>query len=181
MILDIESQIYGFLGGVLLGFLLGLLYDMLRPLKLSLVYYLQECLDFLYCFFLLLVLIYFAPSLSYGYLRISLVLSYALGFFLYFRLLSPLVRFLSQLWTRGTNWLIGLISRPFRVISMKCTAKWDKYFIQMKKTIKKTFSFPPLWFKIIKIPKKMGGCTHEATKDEGGLKHDEEHQAWRSH
>ena len=141
MIASVEAQLFAFGGGFLVGLSLGLLYDLLRPLRLRGPRWLAAFLDLLYWVLAALTALIAAPLLGTGRVRIYLLIAYALGAVCYFFLFSRATRCLCAL----LEWLLcqvfSTFSRPFRWFFTIYTAALSLFFTKLKIYMKKTFLF----------------------------------------
>lgn len=135
------QQAVVFAGAAVLGLGLGLLYDLLRLLRLgrgSRVW--AAVWDLLFwCAVGTSALLYAAAT--GGEVQVYALCAQALGALAYFLLLSPAVRWAEDWLERGGRWIWGLLVRPLRFFGAQAKKLWIFF--------KKLFSFWKRWFTII--------------------------------
>lgn len=118
----ISEQLLAFGEAVLLGLLGGLVYDLLRAVRIrkkkDLV--LTHQLDGLYALFLLLGLLWFALKIGKGELRLYMIGGIAIGAVLYFCGLSQLLRPLWDFWVDAAACLLHILWLPFHFFGILC-------------------------------------------------------------
>ena len=141
MSVSTTGQLLAFLGAFLIGISLGLLYDLLRPLRLRGPRWLEPILDLLYWIAVTLAVLMAAPLLDTGRVRIYLLIAHTLGAVCYFFLFSWVMRRLAALLERLLLRMFSTILRPFRRFFAIYTAALSLFFTKLKVYIKKTFFF----------------------------------------
>ena len=174
------NQAFCLLGAILVGLALGLLYDLIRPFRLRSSTLIGSIWDLFYWFLVTLVVFFCAPILGRGYVRIFLLLANGLGIFLYFKILSGPIRFLSMLLDRVLTRIAHLILWPFRRIETFLSAQMVKISILVKKTLKNIFSFPLKWFKMRKMLKRSTSVPGQSPDGEEGAPHAQNKKGWSS-
>ena len=132
-----------------LGTGVGLFYDLLRRLRLSLPWQgLQGALDLLFWLGACGTLFFCGIVLGDGHIRLYMALCLAAGAAVYFLLWSPLAR----RGLDGAAWCLGRVARllwaPFRRVFRVLAAPFIKIFRRVQKRGKKRFPFSRLWSKI---------------------------------
>ena len=108
MTISPEAQAAALGGALVLGFALGLFYDLLRPFRVKRCPLWKELLlDIFFWLVATLAVLCYAPLVENGVIRLYLLLGHLLGFFFYFKLLSPPVRALTAFLQRGTHFTPG--------------------------------------------------------------------------
>ncbi len=117
MEIDSLQQLHILLRAVLLGWSLGLLYDLLRALRRRCRWSgLSAALDALYGLMLFLLVFLFALRVGGGELRVFLLAGLAVGLLLFFTLCSAALRPLWDLWVDAALRLLWLLGLPFRFL-----------------------------------------------------------------
>ena len=138
----VSEQLLLFLRSVLLGGVLGLVYDLLRPLRRLGGGLWGGLLDAMYGLTAVSALFFFIMA-GGGELRIFILLGALGGAVLFFCLLSRPMRPLWEFWT-------AIFLKPLR---------WaEKIWDNCKKKCKKLFSFGKKWFTIISTPRARAGA-----------------------
>ena len=139
--IDIGSQLAAFLGAVCLGMALGLVYDLLRALRLWAGGRGISLLDGVYCLVAGVSLFYFTLRFGDGELRLYMLLCTAGGFALFFLLFSALLRPLWDFWRECAAAALAIVLSPavwlLRLLK-KILVRQKKHFLFLKK-----------WFTII--------------------------------
>lgn len=161
-----------------IGFALGLLYDLMRPARRRASPRREFLLDFLFWLTVCAVVFLCAPILSAGYVRIALVLAYAAGALVYFKIFSRPFRALSQVVERCLRAVFDLLSWPFRWISAILTAQWLKLFLHFKKTAKNIFSFSLQWFRIKAMLKRSRSAVEPSSEQKEEAPYDKNQKGW---
>ncbi|HIT56428.1 MAG TPA: spore cortex biosynthesis protein YabQ [Candidatus Galloscillospira stercoripullorum] len=133
---------------VLLGVAVGLLYDVLRILRVRLkLRLLGAALDFLFWLPVTAAFFLFALIMGGGEVRITLLAGHFAGAVLYFRLLSPPVLRLGYALADlgGLFWRIA--TAPVRALGWCCK--------KIKKFLKNSFLYRRKWFRIRLLPEEM--------------------------
>ena len=144
----ISEQMARFLQSILLGGVLGLWYDLLRPLRRLGGRIWGGVLDVLVSTVSVFCVFFFTMA-GDGELRLFVLLGVAGGVVLFFCLLSQPLRPIWDLWFRVFMLPVGIVK---------------KFFEKLWKICKKLFSFWKSWFTIIQ--NTMSGSVHRAGKGE---------------
>ena len=117
MEIDSLQQLHILLRSVLLGWSLGLLYDLLRALRRRCRQpWLRSTLDALYGLMLFLLVFLFTLRVGGGELRVFLLAGLAIGLLLFFALCSALLRPVWDLWVDTVLRFLRLLILPFRLL-----------------------------------------------------------------
>ncbi len=180
MIIPVETQAISFGAAFGLGFLLGLFYDLLRPLRRRAHVVGEGVLDLLYWLLVTCCVFAFVQVLGDGRIHLVTVACHLVGAVLYFRLLSPAVR-------RAFGWVEGALARlfalimwPFRRVFSILSEPLAIFLIKIKKSLKKFFSFLQGWYRIRNVPKGAGFAAKGSTEQEGSMTHAENKKGWSS-
>ncbi len=136
---------------------MGLFYDLLRRLRLSLPWQgLQGALDLLFWLGACGALFFCGIVLGDGRIRLYMALCLAAGAAVYFLLWSPLAR----RGLDGAAWCLGRVGRllwaPFRGLFRVLAAPFIKIFRRVQKRGKKRFPFSRLWSRIYRLIRQGG-------------------------
>ena len=133
--MSLSEQARCFLASLLLGFILSLLYDLLRAVRLrrATKRRFTSALDLLYCAAFALLTFLFALRIGGGELRLYMLAFIALGAYLSFALLSPLLRPLWDFWADCLFAFARLLRAPLLLVK--------KYYGKLHKFAKKLFLF----------------------------------------
>lgn len=153
----VQAQLVSFAQAALLGLLGGCLYDLLRAVRLHRrSRTVTHITDALYTAVMLLMLWMFALRLGGGELRLYMLAAAALGFALYFLLLSPLLLPLWKFWVRAAAEFSAVLWKP---------AAWSMELVKkVEISIKKLFYF---WRKYATIKKYKWDCPYLGENDNG--------------
>ena len=133
--IEIGAQLDALWRSLFLGAAFALLYDGLRALRLRrrTRRALTDLLDALYCLFLAAALLAFTLRIGQGELRLYMLAFIALGAYLSFALLSPLLRPLWDFWADCLFAFARLLRAPLLLVK--------KYYGKLYKVAKKLFLF----------------------------------------
>ena len=133
--IEIGAQLDALWRALFLGAAFALLYDGLRALRLRrrTRRALTDLLDALYCLFLAAALLAFTLRIGQGELRLYMLAFIALGAYLSFALLSPLLRPLWDFWADCLFAFARLLRAPLLLVK--------KYYGKLHKFAKKLFLF----------------------------------------
>jgi len=133
--IEIDAQLDALWRSLFLGAAFALLYDGLRALRLRrrTRRALTDLLDALYCLFLAAALLAFTLRIGQGELRLYMLAFIALGAYLSFALLSPLLRPLWDFWADCLFAFARLLRAPLLLVK--------KYYGKLHKFAKKLFLF----------------------------------------
>lgn len=133
--IEIGAQLDALWRSLFLGAAFALLYDGLRALRLRrrTRRALTDLLDALYCLFLTAALLAFTLRIGQGELRLYMLAFIALGAYLSFALLSPLLRPLWDFWADCLFAFARLLRAPLLLVK--------KYYGKLHKFAKKLFLF----------------------------------------
>ena len=133
--IEIGAQLDALWRSLFLGAAFALLYDGLRALRLRrrTRRALTDLLDALYCLFLAAALLAFTLRIGQGELRLYMLAFIALGAYLSFALLSPLLRPLWDFWADCLFAFARLLRAPLLLVK--------KYYGKLHKFVKKLFLF----------------------------------------
>ena len=133
--IEIGAQLDALWRSLFLGAAFALLYDGLRALRLRrrTRRALTDLLDALYCLFLAVALLAFTLRIGQGELRLYMLAFIALGAYLSFALLSPLLRPLWDFWADCLFAFARLLRAPLLLVK--------KYYGKLHKFAKKLFLF----------------------------------------
>lgn len=172
MTLTLEGQAIAFLGAIVVGLALGLVYDLIRPFRLHAPQWKEWLLDFSFWIIVTLTVFFCAPLLENGQIRIYMLIAYCLGALVYFKLLSKPIRrlclFISRLWQRVCSILLW----PFRKLCSILSAPLSLFRSWLLNSLKKIFSFVARWFRIRKVPKKARSAAQEPSRPKEGQQHE---------
>ena len=155
--LSLARQTQGFLLSLGLGFILGLCYDLVRVVRVSLSGGKRAVavFDILYCLFAGLCIFLFCLGVNEGELRFYLVGGTALGFGIYYFSLGAVIYPFLQRKILSLRALIGkffrFIFKPFRVLFVKIKEKTAKTVKKSKKNTKKVKNKSNFLLKINKV------------------------------
>ena len=135
--IEIGAQLDALWRSLFLGAAFALLYDGLRALRLRrrTRRALTDLLDALYCLFLAAALLAFTLRIGQGELRLYMLAFIALGAYLSFALLSPLLRPLWDFWADCLFAFARLLRAPLLLVK--------KYYGKLHKFAKKLFAPHP--------------------------------------
>jgi len=165
MEISIAQQAYAFAGAILLGFAIGVLYDLLRLFRLRVpVPVLGPVLDLLFWAAVVAALFVYATGATGGQMRIYVLLSVFGGAVVYFVTLSAWILSLGNLVADGAAFLGRLVKLPFRFLFF-CAKK-------IEKNLKNLFLYRRKWFKIEATFEAMENAARfEAAREEEGECH----------
>ncbi|MEG1594423.1 MAG: spore cortex biosynthesis protein YabQ, partial [Oscillibacter sp.] len=131
---NISTQLLQFAQSIILGVSGGLLYDLLRALRLRLPRAIWA-LDALYCLCMGTALFLFTLRRAEGQLRLYVLLGALGGFVLFFGLLSDWLRPLWSFWVDTVAFLLHLLAIPLLLAGTFCVKMWKRgknlfYFAQ---------------------------------------------------
>lgn len=131
----ISDQLISFLRAAVLGLMAGVVYDLLRAVRLRLLRSraLTHVLDAVYVLSALLVLFLFTLRQGQGELRLYMLLAMVLGLSFYFLLLGSIFRPLWSFWVDVLASLLKILWKPAGFL-LRCGKKFQIY-------IKKLFYF----------------------------------------
>lgn len=178
MTTSLLQQAISLLGAFTIGLAFGLLYDLIRPFRRRAPCLLEFTLDLFYCLVVTCIILLCAPLLSQGYLSIFMLMTYGLGAFCYFKLLSRPIRWFSNLLDHALCRLFSLFLWPFRRFCSILTARLSIFFNWVKKSVKKIFSFLLEWFKMIRVLKKSTSAAGQPSESKEGAQHDKNKTGW---
>ncbi|MEG2138968.1 MAG: spore cortex biosynthesis protein YabQ, partial [Oscillospiraceae bacterium] len=141
------QQAWALCGGVLLGGLLGVCYDVCRALRRRLPL-LGTVLDFLFFFTLTAALLAYSLAATGGYQRIYVAAALLCGAALYFLFLSRYVAAFFGLLVEGVAQLLHILAIPMVLAG--------RLFKKVAKNAKKHFLFLWEWSRISLMRKEMG-------------------------
>ena len=138
----VSVQLLVFGESILLGLAAGLLYDLLRPLRLR-VPPLAGFLDSLYCLSAAAAVFLFTLRQAQGQLRFYVLLGIAGGGALFFGIFSAPLRPVWDFWADAAADLLRLVAIPFRKMLAVCKKMWKAeknlfYFCNKYYTIEST-------------------------------------------
>lgn len=158
MAVSIAEQGWGFLGSVLLGVCLGILYDLFRLFRVRLrLRWLGGFLDLSFWLVTVCALFIYAVEMGNGEVRVYLMVGIVAGGGGYFRLCSPLTRFLGDKCADGLGFLWKIFLLPLRGF----VGLWKKFI----KNQKNLFHYRKKWYR---IKKSVGEIDSQPKKAEGG-------------
>ena len=141
MELSVAQQASSLVGAILLGFAIGVLYDLLRLLRVRLhIPCLGSVLDFLFWVAVVVALFLFAANATSGQMRIYVLLSVFGGAIVYFVTLSVWILSLGNLIADGMAFLGRLMKLPICFLFF-CAKK-------LEKNLKNLFLYRRKWSKI---------------------------------
>lgn len=141
MEISIAEQASAFAGAILLGFAIGVLYDLLRLFRVRLpIPFLGPVLDLLFWGAVVAALFLYATGATGGQMRIYVLLSVFGGAVVYFLTLSAWVLGLGHLIADGIALLGRIMKLPFLFLRF-CAKKIEKNF-------KNLFLYRRKWFRI---------------------------------
>lgn len=161
MEIPVAEQAAAFAGAILLGFAVGVLYDILRLFRLRLpIPFLGPVLDLLFWVAVVAALFLYAASATGGRMRIYVLLSVFGGAVVYFVTLSAWVMSLGNLIADGAAFLARLVKLP--VLFLQACAK------KIEKNLKNLFLYRRKWSKIEATFEAMeDAARHGAARGEG--------------
>ena len=149
MSVSLHDQLRTLLLCLAMGLGVGLLYDLLRQVRLALPWrWAGGALDLLFWAGAWSCLFFCGIVLGGGRVRLYIALCLMLGAAVYFWLASPWVRRSLAAGWRLLVRLAGGVLRPVRWVIHALTAPLAKYFRQRREKWKKFFSFSVVWSKI---------------------------------
>lgn len=141
MEISVAQQAASFAGAILLGFAVGVVYDLLRLFRVRLpIPFLGPVLDLLFWVVAVAALFLYATGATGGRMRIYVLLSVFGGAVVYFVTLSAWILSLGNLIADGAALLGRLMKMPFRFLYF-CAKK-------IEKNLKNLFLYRKKWFKI---------------------------------
>ena len=141
MELSVAQQASSLVGAILLGFAIGVLYDLLRLLRVRLhIPFLGSALDLLFWVATVAALFVYATGATGGQMRIYVLLSVFGGATAYFVTLSPWILSLGNLIADAAAFLGRLMKLPVRFLHF-CAKK-------LEKNLKYLFLYRRKWSKI---------------------------------
>ena len=160
--IEIGAQLDALWRSLFLGAAFALLYDGLRALRLRrrTRRALTDLLDALYCLFLAAALLAFTLRIGQGELRLYMLAFIALGAYLSFALLSPLLRPLWDFWADCLFAFARLLRAPLLLVK--------KYYGKLHKFVKKLFLFSRRTL-IIENYKRSGRRSPPPPEPRGGV------------
>ena len=134
--MSLSEQARCFLASLLLGFILSLLYDLLRAVRLQRATKRRftSALDLLYCAAFALLTFLFALRIGGGELRLYMLFSVLLGAVSYFAFCARLFRPLWAFWAEVLFSFARLAAAPLRWL--------QKFMVNLPNFAKDTFFFP---------------------------------------
>ena len=157
MSVSLQEQISTLFSCLAMGLGVGLLYDLLRLVRLTLPRRtLQEILDLLFWLGACGMLFFCGIVFGNGRVRLYMALCLLLGATAYFLLLSPWTRRALDILARAAARFLGWVTAPLRWLIRVLTAPLAKILRKWKKTWKKFFSFSRLWSTIYHLIGKHG-------------------------
>ncbi|MEA5142650.1 MAG: spore cortex biosynthesis protein YabQ [Oscillibacter sp.] len=165
----ISQQLLCFGASVLLGLLGGLIYDLLRAVRIRKKEdrVLTHLLDGVYTLFCLLCLLWFALRIGEGELRLYMVGGILIGAVFYFGALSGLLRPLWDFWVDAAAYVLHLLWLPLHFLFITCK-KWGIFFKKLFQFFKKYATIFTYQWQFILIRQhstsKGGRGTHEKRK-----------------
>lgn len=169
-----HDQLVALAGAFLVGLALGLLYDLIRPVRRRAPAWLEYLLDLFYCALFTITVFLCARLLSQGQLRFFLLFVNGLGAFCYFQVLSRPIRALFGLIER----LLSILLYPFRLFFSTLAGQLSHFFQCLRKSLKKSFSFFTGWFRIETIRKKPSDQARQPSGTKEEEKHDQNQKGW---
>ena len=162
--IEIGAQLDALWRSLFLGAAFALLYDGLRALRLRrrTRRALTDLLDALYCLFLAAALLAFTLRIGQGELRLYMLAFIALGAYLSFALLSPLLRPLWDFWADCLFAFARLLRAPLLLVK--------KYYGKLHKFAKKLFLFSRRTL-IIENYKRSARRSRRAAERRGGVQY----------
>ena len=162
--IEIGAQLDALWRALFLGAAFALLYDGLRALRLRrrTRRALTDLLDALYCLFLAAALLAFTLRIGQGELRLYMLAFIALGAYLSFALLSPLLRPLWDFWADCLFAFARLLRAPLLLVK--------KYYGKLHKFAKKLFLFSRRTL-IIENYKRAARRARRAAERRGGVQY----------
>ena len=162
--IEIGAQLDALWRSLFLGAAFALLYDGLRALRLRrrTRRALTDLLDALYCLFLTAALLAFTLRIGQGELRLYMLAFIALGAYLSFALLSPLLRPLWDFWADCLFAFARLLRAPLLLVK--------KYYGKLHKFAKKLFLFSRRTL-IIENYKRSARRSRRAAERRGGVQY----------
>ena len=149
MSVSLQEQISTLFSCLAMGLGVGLLYDLLRLVRLTLPRRtLQEILDLLFWLGACGMLFFCGIVFGNGRVRLYMALCLLLGATAYFLLLSPWTRRALDILARAAARFLGWVTAPLRWLIRVLTAPLAKILRKWKKTWKKFFSFSRLWSRL---------------------------------
>ena len=160
MSISLSGQLLSLAAGLLLGVGVGLLYDLLRQLRLLAPRrWMAEGLDLLFWLLACLALFLCGILFGGGQVRLYMVLWLTLGATAYFAALSGKMRRLLAALTQGIGKIFRVLLAPLRWFSAVLLGPWIYFFGDAKIFLKKVFSFSAVSSKMYHLvkPKKHSG------------------------
>lgn len=142
MSISLSGQLLSLAAGLLLGVGVGLLYDLLRQLRLLAPRrWMAEGLDLLFWLLACLALFLCGILFGGGQVRLYMVLWLTLGAAAYFAALSEKTRRLLAALAQGIGKIFRVLLAPLRWLSAVLLGPWIYFFGDAKIFLKKVFSF----------------------------------------
>lgn len=173
--LTIADQTRLFLLAIGLGFLLGVVYDLFRVVRMAFTMrragvFIQDVLFFLVCAAVTFV---FLLAVNQGEIRGFIIAGEVLGFLIYYFSLGLLAMRVSSFLVHATQRIFHLISVPFRALMRLLKRLFGKIGISVKKTSKKIAKKSKFNLKhdktlLYNLVKKAGVRKQQKRKEDGG-------------
>lgn len=173
--LTIADQTRLFLLAIGLGFLLGVVYDLFRVVRMAFTMrragvFIQDVLFFLVCAAVTFV---FLLAVNQGEIRGFIIAGEVLGFLIYYFSLGLLAMRVSSFLVHATQRIFYLISVPFRALMRLLKRLFGKIGISVKKTSKKIAKKSKFNLKhdktlLYNLVKKAGVRKQQKRKEDGG-------------
>lgn len=134
----IGQQLLDLGAAMLLGIVCGMMYDLLRPVRLRRRYNkpLTHVVDIVFVLIVLLAVFLFALRIGQGEFRLFMLCGFLAGGVLYFLLLSPLLRPLWDFWAQAAACFLSLLWKPIALLgrtTKKIGTAAKKYFHFLRK------------------------------------------------
>ena len=154
MSISLSGQLLSLAAGLLLGVGVGLLYDLLRQLRLLAPRrWMAEGLDLLFWLLACLALFLCGILFGGGQVRLYMVLWLTLGATAYFAVLSGKMRRLLAALAQGIGNIFRVLLAPLRWLYAVLLAPWIYFFGDAKIFLKKVFSFSAVSSKMYHLVK----------------------------
>ncbi len=154
MSISLSGQLLSLAAGLLLGVGVGLLYDLLRQLRLLAPRrWMAEGLDLLFWLLACLALFLCGILFGGGQVRLYMVLWLTLGATAYFAVLSGKMRRLLAALAQGIGKIFRVLLAPLRWFSAVLLGPWIYFFGDAKIFLKKVFSFSAVSSKMYHLVK----------------------------
>ena len=181
MSVSLQEQISTLFSCLAMGLGVGLLYDLLRLVRLTLPRRtLQEILDLLFWLGACGMLFFCGIVFGNGRVRLYMALCLLLGATAYFLLLSPWTRRALDILARAAARFLGWVTAPLRWLIRVLTAPLAKILRKWKKTWKKFFSFSRLWSTICHLIGKHGKSVAPERQETEAAPHVPIQKGWSS-